>query len=463
MHLKRVTINNFRCFDHLTLDLHPQLTVLVSENGGGKTAILDSIAIGLSPVLRNLSSANQRLSGPGIKDTDFRLITVERGKGKSKEIASDYTQIVLETSEGFIWDNWRASMKGKHPTKKIGQSQISAYGSELLDSLKTPSPKLLPVFAYYGARRGWIVIPERLRGSKVDYAQPTAALYAALDDLTDFRELVNWFYQEDAAEARANKASEPEDYEEFSSLLAVRHVISELLGGTYKNPQFNRQHKFVVEAESGPAVLQVSQLSQGYQSMLALGMDFARRLALANEHVTFDELLPIITQKKDLFKIDIDQLNFSLTQLLAPGVMLVDEIDLHLHPTWQQRVLGDLMRAFPLTQFVVTTHSPQVLTTVPSECIRILENGQIFSAPPGTEGAESSRLLKRVLGVDVRPPENEATKELYEYLSLVNDNKWDSKRAIELRKKLNDRYQNEEPALLEADLIIENKKWELGQ
>jgi predicted ATP-binding protein involved in virulence len=463
MHLKKVRINNFRCFEHLTIDLHPQLTVLVSENGGGKTAILDSIAIGLSPVLRYLSSANQRLSGPGIKDTDFRLTTIERGKGKNKEIASDYTQIVLETSEGFIWDNWRASMKGKHPAKKIGQNQLSTYVSALLDSLKSVSPKLLPVFAYYGARRGWIVIPERLRGSKVDYTQPTAALYGALDDLTDFRELVNWLYQEDAAEARANKSSKPEDYEEFSSLTAVRHVINELLGGAYKNPQFNRQHKFVVESASGPNLLQVSQLSQGYQSMLALGMDFARRLALANEHVTDDELLPIITKKKDSFKINIDQLDFNSIQLLAPGIMLVDEIDLHLHPTWQQRVLGDLMRVFPFTQFVVTTHSPQVLTTVPSECIRILENGQIFAAPPGTEGAESSRLLKRVLGVDVRPPENEATKELNEYLSLVNDNKWDTQRAIDLRKKLNDRYQGEEPALLDADLIIENKKWELGQ
>lgn len=77
-------VNNFRCFEHLEIDLHPRLTVLVAENGGGKTAILDCIAIGLSPVLRYLSSAIQRLSGPGIEDTDFRLMTVEGAKGRSR-------------------------------------------------------------------------------------------------------------------------------------------------------------------------------------------------------------------------------------------------------------------------------------------------------------------------------------------------------------------------------------------
>ena len=84
--------------------------------------------------------------------------------------------------------------------------------------------------------------------------------------------------------------------------------------------------------------------------------------------------------------------------------MLVDEIELHMHPAWQQRVLADLQRAFPETQFIVTTHSAPILTTVPDECIRILEEGRVHAAPPGTEGAEVSRVLKRILGVDVRPP-----------------------------------------------------------
>jgi predicted ATP-binding protein involved in virulence len=174
--------------------------------------------------------------------------------------------------------------------------------------------------------------------------------------------------------------------------------------------------------------------------MLALGMDFARRLTLGNSHLRGEQ-----------------------SPHQVPAIMLVDEIELHLHPAWQQRVLADLQRAFPETQFIVTTHSAPILTTVPDECIRILEEGRVHAAPPGTEGAEVSRVLKRILGVDVRPPENQATRELEEYLALVDADQWQSPRALELRKQLDTRYQGEEPALLEADLRIENRKWELAE
>ena len=96
-------------------------------------------------------------------------------------------------------------------------------------------------------------------------------------------------------------------------------------------------------------------------------------------------------------------------------------------------------------------------------CIRILEEGRVFAAPPGTKGAEASRLLKRVLGADIRPPENKATRELQEYLELVDTEQWQTPRALELRQLLDARYQGEEPALLEADLRIENRKWELAE
>lgn len=464
MRLKKVTLKNFRCFESLELELHPRLTVLVAENGGGKTAILDGIAVGISSVLRYLSSADQRLSGPGIMDTDFRLKTVQNPKGGYREVMSDYSQVIMETKDGLTWDNWRAAARGKQPVTKIGQNFLTAYASRLLDSLKTSEPELLPVFAYYGARRGWIVVPERLRGSKLDYSQPTSALVGALESMSDFREMLNWFDLEEAAELRTNKGNVPEDFEESVPLSAVRAALSMILGSSYSNPHFNNKHKFVVcaQTQTGPSLLQVSQLSQGYQSMLALGMDFARRLALANSHLNPENIWPIINKNKEYCHPDCPT-TWSNPPVLAPAIMLVDEIDLHLHPSWQQRVLGDLMNAFPFTQFIVTTHSPQVVTTVPSECIRILENGGVFAAPPGTEGAEASRVLKRVLGVEVRPPESEATKELNEYLTLVDADQWDSPHARELRKKLDARYQGEEPALLEADLRIENRKWELGQ
>lgn len=466
MRLKKVILKNFRCFESLELDLHPRLTVLVGENGSGKTAILDGIAFGLAPILSHFSSANQRLSAPPKKDTDLRLESkVSRG-GKLIWVASDFSQVEVETTSGLKWNRIQASKNTKHSGVKTGQTELSAYTNRIFEGLQSDSQELLPIFAYYGARRGWIAVPGRLRDSKVNYSFPTSALVGALDSLADFKEMLKWFDREESAEYRANKDAPREDWDESPALNAVRGTISSILGNAYHNPQFNSKHQFVLESKEMPGkFLQVEQLSQGYQSMLALGMDFARRLALANDHLTHDNIMPIIEANKVWFQSDAEEHSeaWGSPPLLAPAIMLVDEIDLHLHPSWQQRVLGDLRRAFPFTQFIVTTHSPQVLTTVASECIRILSNGQVHSAPPGTEGAEASRLLKRVLGADIRPPASNATKELHEYLSLVDAEQWDTPRAVELRRKLDTRYQGEEPALLEADLRIENRKWELGQ
>ena len=158
------------------------------------------------------------------------------------------------------------------------------------------------------------------------------------------------------------------------------------------------------------------------------------------------------------------QLNPHLTSPIeeTDGIVLIDEIDLHLHPKWQQTVLVDLCNTFKNIQFIVTTHSPQVISTVPGHQIRILDGNQVYSAAAeGTQGAESSRILKRIFGVDPRPKNDPNTKKLNEYLDLVYADKWNDGEAQKKRKELDDIYQGNEPELTKADLYIENRKWEL--
>ena len=173
MYLKSVTLRNFRCFEQFELDLHPQLTVLVGLNGTGKTALLDGIAAGLSPVLRYLSSANQRLSaaGAGIRDTDFKLVPFAKRAGRDRWGASDFAQVVIETSDGLRWDEWRASTKSKATARpdRVGHKQLVSRLSEISESFKSPSRELLPVFAYYGAQRGSIDVPQKLHKAKEHY------------------------------------------------------------------------------------------------------------------------------------------------------------------------------------------------------------------------------------------------------------------------------------------------------
>ncbi|MEN9456894.1 MAG: hypothetical protein RL210_2413, partial [Pseudomonadota bacterium] len=109
MRLKKVSLSNFRCFEKLSLELHPRLTVLVGENGAGKTAVLDGIACALSPVLNYLSSANQRLSGRGIEDGDFRVLQWPQLGGNARWGMAEITQLEVETFDGLTWDVWRPS------------------------------------------------------------------------------------------------------------------------------------------------------------------------------------------------------------------------------------------------------------------------------------------------------------------------------------------------------------------
>jgi predicted ATP-binding protein involved in virulence len=146
----------------------------------------------------------------------------------------------------------------------------------------------------------------------------------------------------------------------------------------------------------------------------------------------------------------------------TPGVVLIDEVELHLHPAWQQVALDNLLATFPGIQFIVTTHSPQVISSVSDRCIRIIDNGQVFAAPKGTQGAEASRILKRIFGTELRPPENENTKLLNAYLDAVFDDKWAEPEVLSMREQLDEIFSDQEPELTRADEYIETRQWELA-
>lgn len=449
MRLKTVTLKNFRCFESLSLDLHPRLTVIVGANGSGKTAVLDGIASGLTPALTHLSSADQRLTGRGIKDADFRILPFTGVRGKEQWGAADYAQILTTAWDGLRWDYWRpsGSGKGKEPSEKWGETALKERMNAISTSYKSPAPALTPVFAYYGASRGRIEVPERLRSAKHNYEHPAAALVDCFNPNSDFREMLAWYDQEESSELRENKGIVSGEYAPLASLEAVRATVVSLLGDAYRNPHFNIRHKFMLERTSDGAPLLVNQLSQGYQSMLALAMDFARRLAIANSHLEYssDQAGEQIAREADLLNdlgVDVGEPFQHALAMSAPAIMLVDEIDLHLHPTWQQRVLGDLMRTFPLTQFIVTTHSPQVLTTVPRENIRVLdqdENGLMRVRTPvfSPLAHESGDALAKIMGTHREPPLT-LQDDIRRYEQLVRVGQEQTDEAQTLRTALNE-------------------------
>ena len=180
--------------------------------------------------------------------------------------------------------------------------------------------------------------------------------------------------------------------------------------------------------------LRIEQFSEGYRTTLAMVMDIAARMAEANPH----KENPLDTE----------------------GVILIDEVDLHLHPGWQQRILPDLTRTFPHVQFIVTTHSPQVVSTVNPECLRVIDwvNDEPRLHPiQFSLGAEAQQMLESVLGVEPRAVDLEIVKKLKKYQELVANHEWDTDEAKSLRDQRGLWGGENEPELLRLDMDIRLK------
>lgn len=457
MKLNLLILENYRCFERLELPLHPNMTVLVAENGQGKSTLLDAIRVALWPYVHGFDLASSGVADPanGIVIDDVHLFDLEVGNMvRQLPCQISLTANYGDSDQPKTWMRFRDSEKKGTKTKGDDATKaMEKWVIQLQKKVRDPNALKvdLPMLGYYGTGRLWS--HKKLTSGKKstknnDSFMRLFAYRDCLDPSSSYKHFAEWFtwifesYREE--QIKKIEKNLPADGESDAQLAikviqqATDCFLQTTTGWHGLEYSVSNEKSLVLKHEQY-GTMKVELLSDGIRSMLAMVGDIAYRCIKLNPHFGSE------AAKK------------------TTGVVLIDEVDMHLHPRWQQLVLSQLSEAFPSLQFIVTTHSPQVLSSVSSDCIRILSNNKIYAAPPGTEGAEASRLLTRVLGVDVRPPENKATLELNEYLSLVGKDQWGSPRAIELRLLLNDRYQGEEPALLEADLLIENRMWELGQ
>jgi predicted ATP-binding protein involved in virulence len=178
----------------------------------------------------------------------------------------------------------------------------------------------------------------------------------------------------------------------------------------------------------------VSQLSDGIKSILAMVADIAHRCVRLNPQFGAEAARQ------------------------TPGIVLIDEVELHLHPGWQQTIIASLQAAFPHIQFIVTTHSPQVLTTVPAECIRILSvtpdgMGHIHTPDRQTQGTGSASVLAQLQGVNSVPPLS-IVRDLSTYTALIQQGQGESDEAKRLRTLLDAHFGADHPLIVECDRLL---------
>jgi predicted ATP-binding protein involved in virulence len=332
MIIKSISLDNFRSKTHLKLDLGRRLTILIGENGSGKTSILDGLAIGLGAILTYLPG----VSGISFRNTDIR---------QDKDHKAPYTRVRVETQEGIVWDRTERRDKSKSTAKlippSVGLQRLRKYLDErILDPINHSKKVELPMFSYYGVSRALLDVPLRRRGFPKVHAR-FEALEGALVADSRFRSAFVWFYNKENEEQRKQR-----DLKDFSFQLpeldAVRKAIASVFPGI-SDPHIKLNPlKFVVKKDS--ETLDIMQLSDGYKTLLSLVIDLSIRMALANPD--------------------------SEKPLESEAIVLIDEVDLHLHPEWQRRVVGDLLRTFPKTQFLITTHSPFIIEAINNQLQR---------------------------------------------------------------------------------------------
>ena len=413
MKLKRVKIENYRAIKRLELQLNPSLTVFHGDNAHGKTSILSAIAVGLGSIPKLLPD----VSSIGFLKTDRRQL--------------QSLQVELMTANGFAWRRTMGPRGKRAALRKLKEAMEA-----IVDADREEAPPLdLPVVAFYDTDRAVFDKPRSRRRFKTEFSR-YAALEGALSARTDFKYFFKWFYTKENEELREQKARRDFDFR-LKDLNAVRQAIASIVRGVSEPRIELGPLRFVVSVKSRPKTekLVLNQLSGGFRIMLALAADLAWRMAQGNPHLD--------------------------DPLASEAIVLIDEIELHLHPSWQQRVLPDLARTFPNTQFVVSTHSPQVLTSVRPDCIVELrrENGTIVAEPASapTYGAEAGDVLAAVMGVSKRPSGNEFVKCLGKYMRLVGRNQGESEEAISLRREL-ESLSPRDPALDRADVEIRRRK-----
>jgi predicted ATP-binding protein involved in virulence len=413
MRLTNVSVRNFRAIRELDIDFGPGLTVLHGVNAGGKTSLLAAIANGLRPVQEGYEKYQNLMFRPQTM-TGFD-ISKDQEQGFVKVIFEDdsYSTMEFSRSDDSIFENPRRSVSNYYMNSK----------------------QRFPVFVFYGTDRGYIKSPSE--EIKIDRKfEPHRALDNSLEGKVDFETTFEWFFQKQHEELLLQKLRQ--DFEiTLGDLEAVRRAISGVIDGASEPIIELNPPRFVVslDLQNGEKErLTLTELSGGYRTMLALVADLARRMAQANPSLE--------------------------DPLQSEAIVLIDEIDLHLHPAWQQRVLQDLQRVFPNTQFIVSTHSPQVLSTVkPHQIIHLgRRDGEIYaaSASSATFGAESGSILYVEMGVSERPL-NEFSEKLSEYMNLIDKGLGETPEAKQLRSRL-DELSPYDTGLDRADIAIKRRK-----
>lgn len=385
--IKDLTFTNFRGFIDEEFSFCNKdgsirnFTLLVGDNGVGKTSVLEGIVKAISPIMLLIN-----------KNVGDDINLADKDINVNKLWTSLNVNIEIQNKK-FDWFN--SKRRSSAVTDWVGtpaksQREIKEYISKELFSQN--EIQYVPLVLYYSTARMVIDVPMRAKTSRID--NPMKALDNCLSVKNNFRRFFEWFKGEEENELRMirdiNILSEDTKYSS-RSLDAVRKAIGKMMRG-YSDLKIKPHPTRMVITNPNNEEIRIEQLSGGYKAIFSLVSDIASRLAQANPNAT--------------------------NPLECSALILIDELDMHLHPKWQRTIARDLQNVFPNCQFIATTHSPSVIQSLNSEQVMNLEEEKKYEED--YRGWSVDEILEYKMGLE-NTKTNEYTQAIKEFEEALDD------------------------------------------
>ena len=423
MKIKQLRMQSFRGISDLTIAFDPKLNILIGNNGSGKSSVLNCLTVFLNHISDEIKFLYQNGFHPNrfidlqVKDV-FLDDDITSGIKEKVEIQLEFTLNSLDFK--YLITKDRGNISKLLP--KVDDLQLA---TPILQSII--KAKNIPIMISYSVKRD-LVFEDSQSSNEVNMSNSILNAYnrTFIGGQVVFKEFFEWFK---LLEELENELIRDDPNYRDKQLESVRQAIYTFLP-EFKDLRIRRRPELRMTVTKNSAELTINQLSDGEKNLLAMVGDLARRLAIANPEME--------------------------NPAQGSGVVLIDEIELHLHPKWQRMVIPALLRTFPNCQFIITTHSPQVLGEVKDGKIYRLANTEsgVTAEIVRTYGRDSNRILEDEMGV---PKRNQKIKEdLLNLFRLIDDG--NLTQAKDLQASLKEEIGFDEPEFARADVLIHRKE-----
>ncbi len=397
MRIDHLKIQNFRCFEQAEFRFSPRFNLLVGVNGVGKTSLLKAVVVAMVPPLNGLGQYAEWLHG----DESHARMALRDVNGKARFERCSPVKLEVEAMAAGTPRAWSAAYGG--PPFSAFSNEVS-FLADQAEEIGFASEGALPVVAFYPAERHW-----RLSGvnaeASIQQRESRLDAYRSWHEASlDIKGLESWIIAkslERLEEGAPLRGGPPDELE------LVNRAVAQAIPGS-KGLHYSIKYRQLLLEWQDASPTPFDNLSDGQRTLAALVTDIARRMCLLNPQLD-DRVLEE-----------------------TPGIIVIDELDMHLHPTWQRAISHVLMAAFPRVQFFAASHSPQIIGELKPEHILLMRDGKAAGHPERSFGLDSGEVLKELMGGQARNPD--VDDELRVIHRAIDDD--DTERAQDLLNQL---------------------------